>query len=358
MHNARTFCDFNPLEAPTHEDEHLHERVDTHPDVVLVLGMHRSGTSALTGALGLCGGALPGDLIPAREENAKGFFESTRIVEFHDKLLGAFGSRWDDPLPVRPVLFDTAEAAGASLELANLLSREFNAHAPLVIKDPRMCKLLPIWVEALDLLGWRSVAVLPLRHPLEVAASLQRRNALDEHHGLAMWMHHTLLAERATRGMPRVFVLYDELLRDGSGTIEKIREELGMRGWLASTAADDQISQFLSTDLRHHTFAPYETAEKDLSPPCGKVWKAIRVLIANPRSEAARLVLDGVWRELEIAIEVLGPLVATLDENFYPTKAALERSQSELEAVLSSTFWRATQPLRSGLHWLRGRAGL
>ena len=155
--------------------------------------------------------------------------------------------------------------------------------------------------------------------------------------------------------MPRAFVLYDELLCDGPGTIRKIKEELGIRGWSAGTAADDQISQFLSTDLRHHTLAPYETVEKDFSPSCGKVWKAIRMLVANPRSEAAQLVLDGAWRELEIAIEVLGPLVAMLNEN--PTKAALERSQSELDAVLSSTFWRATQPLRSGLHWLRGRTG-
>jgi hypothetical protein len=357
MHRARNFGDFNLLEASTQEDEHLHERVDTRPDVVLVLGMHRSGTSALTGALGLCGGSLPGDLMPAHKDNVRGFFESTQLVELHDKLLGAFGSRWDDPLPVRSVLFDTAEAADASLELANLLDREFSGHAPLVIKDPRMCKLLPIWVEALDLLGWRSVAVLPLRHPLEVAASLQRRNALNEHHGLAMWMHHTLLAERATRGMPRAFVLYDELLRDGPGSIRKINEELGIRDWSASTGGGDQVSQFLSTDLRHHTFAPYETAEKDLSPPCGKVWKAVRMLIANPRSEAAQLILDGAWRELEIAIDVLGPLVAMLNENFYPTKAALERSQSELEAVLASTFWRASQPLRSGLHWLLGRTG-
>lgn len=353
MHSARTFCDFNPLEASTHEDEHLDERVGTRPDLVLVLGMHRSGTSALTGALGLCGGTLPGDLMPAGKDNMKGFFESTRIVKFHDKLLGAFGSRWDDPLPVRPALFDTTEAADASLELANLLSLEFNAHAPLVVKDPRMCKLLPVWVEALDLLGWRFVAVLPLRHPLEVTASLQRRNALDEYHGLAMWMHHTLLAERATREMPRALVLYDDLLRDGPGTIEKISEALGIRGWGASSDTDDQVGQFLSTDLRHHTFAPNEMAKKNLASPYGKVWEAFQMLVANPRSEAAQLVLDGAWRELEIAIEVLGPLV----ENFCPTKAALERSETELEAVLASTFWRATQTLRSGLHWLRGRAG-
>jgi hypothetical protein len=246
-------------------------------------------------------------------------------------------------------LFDTAEAADASLELANLLSREFSVHATLVIKDPRMCKLLPIWVEALDILGWGSVAVLPLRHPLEVAASLQRRDALDEHHGLAMWMNHTLRAERATREMPRAFVLYDELLRDGPGTIEQISEALGIRGCGASSDADDLVSQFLSTDLRHHTFAPNET----LGSPYGNVWKAFRMLVANPRSGAAQLVLYGAWRELEIAIEVLGPLV----ENFCPIKAALERRETELEAVLASTFWRATQPLLSGLHWLRGRAG-
>jgi hypothetical protein len=353
MHSARTFCDFNPLDASTHEDEHLHQQVDTRHDVVLVLGMHRSGTSAITGALGLCGGTLPSDLIPAHKDNMKGFFEGTRIVEFHDKILGAFGSRWDDPLPVRPIWFDSAEAADASLELANLLSREVGAHAPLVIKDPRMCKLLPIWVEALNLLAWTSAAVLPLRHPLEVAASIQRRDALNEHHSLAMWMHHTLLAERATRGMPRAFVLYDELLHDGPGTVERIKEELGIRGFSANNTT--QVRQFLSNDLRHHTFARGETAEKDLGHPCGKVWKAIRTLIANPRNEAAQLVLDGAWRELEIAIEVLGPLVAMLDKDFYPTRAALERSQSELEAVLSSTFWKATQPLRSGLHWLRGR---
>ena len=66
------------------------------PDVIVVLGMHRSGTSAVAGTLTKLGGAAPKHLLTADSGNPRGYFESVAFMEFHDELLASAGSCWHD----------------------------------------------------------------------------------------------------------------------------------------------------------------------------------------------------------------------------------------------------------------------
>jgi hypothetical protein len=68
---------------------------------VLIVGMHRSGTSAVSGMLHKLGVAVPEDLHPADEHNERGYFEPERIINFHERLLGKLHSPSNDPLPLR-----------------------------------------------------------------------------------------------------------------------------------------------------------------------------------------------------------------------------------------------------------------
>jgi len=307
---------------------------------VLVLGMHRSGTSALSGALSLLGVSVPGDLLPPSKDNQKGFFENRRIVEFHDRLLEEFGSRWDDPLPLGQECFRSPAAQAAARELATLLQEEFGHRAAVLVKDPRMCRLVPVWIEALALIDRRPVAVLPHRHPLEVAASLQRRDSFSRAHALALWLQHVLAAEQATRGLPRCFTLYDDLLYDWRSVARKIGEELNFAWGRDRARVEAEIDAFLTSELRHHRSDRAGLVAHDaLHGLCARTWEALASLRTDADDAAAQATLDEVKAELDAALGVLGPLVAVLDRDRLRVQqqgAAREQEllaqQAELEA--------------------------
>src|SRR5215207_2516621 len=143
---------------------------------VLVAGMHRSGTSAVTRVLNLLGLDLPTELYPARADNPLGYWEPQSVVAAHDAFLRGIGSSFDDPLR----LGDDALVGPAAAELrrhaVEIVRREFDGSRAFVIKDPRLCRVLPVWSDALAEVGVAPSVVLPIRNPLEVAASLKARN--------------------------------------------------------------------------------------------------------------------------------------------------------------------------------------
>ncbi|MEZ5583661.1 MAG: hypothetical protein R3F37_13730 [Candidatus Competibacteraceae bacterium] len=142
---------------------------------LLVLGMHRSGTSALTRVLNLLGARLPQNLLPEQKDNEMGFWESRDLMVLHNKILQSAGSVWDDWRRFNMRWFNSPEADHYRGHLADYLSR--NSECSLfVIKDPRICRLLPFWLQVLEECGVTPLGVIPVRNPLEVAASLKLRN--------------------------------------------------------------------------------------------------------------------------------------------------------------------------------------
>jgi hypothetical protein len=81
---------------------------------VIVLGMHRSGTSVLTGTLGLLGAALPTDLVEAAPSNPKGHFESRSVYNIHERLLAALGTAWYDFRAIGPEALRSVIAPSSS----------------------------------------------------------------------------------------------------------------------------------------------------------------------------------------------------------------------------------------------------
>src|SRR5690606_20636375 len=93
-----------------------------------------------------------------------------------------------------------------------ILSTEFGSSRLFVLKDPRICRLLPFWIEVLEGFGAIPHVVCPIRNPLEVAASLKSRNGTDASLGQLIWLRHVLEAEIASRDLPRAFIRYKDLL--------------------------------------------------------------------------------------------------------------------------------------------------
>jgi hypothetical protein len=218
---------------------------------LLVVGMHRSGTSALTGVLGLCGAALPPDLLPANEGNEAGYWEGQALVSMHDRWLDELGTSWDGPTWASRQAQLLSQRSRFAAELRVVLEQEFGDAALIVVKDPRLCLLLPVWFEALDDAGIESLTLLCYRHPLESAQSLHARDGMPIGAALLLWLQYTLAAELSSRDRPRLMVAFTELLTDSRAVIDRVQRafSLTLPAYTAATAA--AIDSFLRPQLRH-----------------------------------------------------------------------------------------------------------
>ena len=224
---------------------------------ILVLGMHRSGTSALTRIVGHLGAALPLDPMPETADNPCGYWESRSIARFNNRLLESAGTRWNDDAPVSEAWFaDPARATDVD-EGAALLAAAFGDGPLLVLKDPRVCRLLPFWRQLLAREGIEPFALLALRDPWEVARSLQAR--LDDasfrpaavaapERGLLLWLRYVLDAEARSRDLPRTLIDYATLVADWRAAVRELVERVPLPTitFEAATAIDG----FLSPGLR------------------------------------------------------------------------------------------------------------
>ncbi len=143
---------------------------------ICVLGMHRSGTSCLTGLLEDAGVAL-GNVSKCNPHNLKGNQENRRIMHLHDAVLADAGASWYHP-PAEPLRWQPARLVG----LAEILA-DYHDDRAWAFKDPRTVFTLPGWLSALPQLRF----VGTFRHPLAVARSLQRRSEMPLAEGLELW---------------------------------------------------------------------------------------------------------------------------------------------------------------------------
>jgi hypothetical protein len=136
-------------------------------------------------------------------------------------------------------------------EGARLLLDEFGKTGDIVLKDPRVCRLLSFWLDVLYELGIEPLVVLSLRAPEQVALSLKRRNGIRPSYALRAWLRFTLEAERASRHVRRVVVDFDQLLDDWR-TVVTALNRCSSGDVLACTAdVELKVSTFLSPELRH-----------------------------------------------------------------------------------------------------------
>ena len=213
--------------------------------------MHRSGTSALAGVLGQLGAALPRDLMGASEMNAKGFFESNLVMDLNDRILASAGLTWWDTRRLSADWLQTPAAEAFLSEACDVLRSDFQDAALFVMKDPRICRMLPFWRAALDRFGARPMVVHTHRPPLEVAASLTRWAGHEADYSLLLWLRHLLDAEADSRDLPRIFTSYHRLLDGWEGALARITAGLDIDWPRGLPEAGDDIRAFLSPDLQH-----------------------------------------------------------------------------------------------------------
>lgn len=225
--------------------------------VVLVLGMHRSGTSVSTAMLRAIGLNLSDELIPAADENPIGYFESAVITAVHDDLLATFGNRyywWTsttlDPLPEQ--WWKLPHVAPFKERLFQEVRKQLDASGGFWgFKDPRTARLLPLWNELLDEMGVDARYLLVTRDPAEVAASLYARQKMSRAYAELLWLEHNTDAVVHGGARLRAVIDYRNWFEDPAKHLAYLAERLDL-----PQPAPDQVAraidEYISDRLRHN----------------------------------------------------------------------------------------------------------
>ncbi len=194
---------------------------------IIVLGMHRSGTSTVTRILNLMGAYFgpEGVATAANQENPKGFWERRDLRELTDKALRMLDSDWNRVSGFDLATLGDEQRSELEQEFRRLVER-LDAHRPWVLKDPRLCLLTPIWRSALE----APLFVHVHRCPIEVARSLETRNSLPLVHGVSLWEFYTRNALAASQGAPRVLISYTHLIAKPLEAARRLYQDLVAQG--------------------------------------------------------------------------------------------------------------------------------
>ncbi|RBP88207.1 hypothetical protein DFO80_11384 [Rhodobacter sp. 140A] len=293
--------------------------------------MHRSGTSALSElliALGCDGPATP---MPAAEENPRGFFESFPLFKEHEALLASAGSSWNDYRPFPASWLSSPKADEFRERIRTTLETEYGASGFFALKDPRICRFLPFWTGLLDEMQIQPIVVHTHRNPLEVAASLHTRNAFAPEYGSLLWLRHVLDAEAGSRGLPRAFTSYDQLLNNWGSVAEKLGRELRISWPRFSPVNMPMLRDAIEPGLKHHSTPPEATLQDPLLS--GWLRETYRIMQSwaetgeNPKDHAR---LDEIRDAFDESAVLLGSLVTPTGD---ARAKELEKSRSRLAEI-------------------------
>lgn len=278
---------------------------------MFVLGMHRSGTSLFARMINLAGAALPGDLLPANEDNPKGYWEAREVVGIHNELFLNLDSSWcdDSPLSLEQILSCMDDFSAKALPL---LGTWFEKHDSVVIKDPRLARLLPLWLQLLAQSDVEAQAFIVVRNPLEVAASLRKRAEqsefkpaaiLDSAKAFLLWLRYLTDCELHTRSINRTWVSYDDLLNTPITLLTNSLSEC------KSILQPDEealarIGDFVDQKLRRNR-AEKGTSEAPLAALCSAVYRDL------PQHYDNKAYFDGLKNQLNEASSLFAPLRAS-----------------------------------------------
>ncbi|MCB9411297.1 MAG: sulfotransferase [Actinobacteria bacterium] len=195
---------------------------------LMVVGMHRSGTSAVAEVLCRLGLNLgEGTEYEVEAGNARGLYEWRETVEFNDEWLGRYDSAWWAPPRLgandwREV--DLRQLAASRRQLPYFTGEMSN----WFVKDPRISLLLPLWDR---LLLARSPAVVVVRSPRAVAASIRLRSGMHTARSLALGAEHYRAIYAALEDRPALVVSYEQMLADPATTIAALAQFAAEQGF-------------------------------------------------------------------------------------------------------------------------------
>jgi len=345
---------------------------------VIVLGMHRAGTSAVTRLINMMGAYLgPEDqFLPATADNPKGYWERIDVLQLHEYLLEKLHADWYLTSAVDPDHIDP-ELLKTFTQRAWKILQGMDGHRPWVMKDPRLCLLLPLWLPLLEV----PVCVHVVRHPLATGRSLAKRDGFPLHFGTALWEQHNARALLASSGLPRFSLCYETLMERPLETVEVLYDRLSDCGVQAlRLPTEREIQAFLAGELQHHRVLD-NADSSGLTHNQTVLWEALRDskldvnhdVLADP----ARIVLLRDYEALlqdrnalcqrDLQLTDVQRQLADTERQLADTQSALRQKEAQTEVLLKKNttdlrslerlfeaLYRDTQQAFTSLTWRLG----
>lgn len=309
----------------------------TRRTAILILGCHRSGTSLLARGINAAGARLSDSLIAPAPDNPTGFWEDAEVVSLNRQILRSTGNTWDsvalNPLKHLRRRQHWREQAG------RVLSENYSDESPFVIKDPTLCLLLPVWLEALKDQGIETRAVAILRSPLAVADSLKKRNGYSREKSLLIWLSYnwSLFTSPALQSLPLAVSDYDSLLSKPKQEMLRICHVIGFEA--DEQALVDFSDSFVDRALRHSA-KPVSELSGESTPRLARQLSGRLFPLCDLNSS------DAIHRELaELCEQPMGGQIAKRIDRF------ISRDRSEMVESLRSELDRRSQALDEALGW-------
>jgi len=278
--------------------------------VLVIIGMHRSGTSATTGALRCLGIQLGEKLYSGHSDiNPKGYFEHSDFADTNEEILLSLEAAWDDVLLKEADWWKKEELRPFAAKIRQYIRRDFSRSPLWAVKDPRVCRLLPMWLDIFAAEGISPHFLFVVRSPDAVHRSLERRDGFSREKSFLLWTLHYLEAERGSRSYPRAFTLFEQFLDNPKDELLRIEQQLGLHFPLAVDAATDCLSQFLSKDLRHHKGADEKVADTPISRLAYELEASLEQAARMPASEQLTINTDALWLQMENIQQSFPPML-------------------------------------------------
>ncbi len=169
---------------------------ETQSAALLILGMHRSGTSAVTRVVNLLGADIGDEHIAKSDANPAGVWELRDVVALNDEVLEYLGFDWTSIQAIDSEELESVSINGF-VERARQILDQFDSSPLFALKDPRLCRLAILWRRAIRTKPLKAVFVL--RSPEQVADSLLRRDGIPREHGMLLWTRYNLAAFKCLR---------------------------------------------------------------------------------------------------------------------------------------------------------------
>ena len=247
--------------------------------LIVILGMHRSGTSLITRSMEVLNASFTNNLMPpAIGDNPKGFFEDVDITEFNDGLLRFCGYSWSHLGSLCDLDVERLKSAGFLLRGVDLLKSKITHGNFFAIKDPRISRLIPFWKLVFLHLDLSPKYILAIRNPLDIARSLGKRNKVPHGKSYFLWIVHTLSPLLELQQEQMIFVSYNEMLSNPEAQLRSIAKQFQLE--LNEKKLQQFQYDFLDPILQHSNATVEELLLDPQCPPLtGEIFTTIDSII-------------------------------------------------------------------------------
>lgn len=230
--------------------------------ILLIVGMHRSGTSLCGHLINTLGYDVTDKTGPAFD-NPKGHWERSDAVAFHDRILAAMRRHWASPAhtaPLPPAWWGRPDIRAIRNEMISWLARLIETSPHFAIKDPRLSLLLPVWREICAELAIEADHIFCVRHPAQVVRSLVHRDKMAVVEAEFRWFIYNIRAVQGLGDAPVCVVPYEDWFAADSRNLGRITAYLNSPWRADDPMLRDAVGSIIDRDLRHDDGSVYPSA--------------------------------------------------------------------------------------------------